>query len=164
MWRAVGALDPLAAGFGCARMESLFSLLMRGWAMRLVRVWVACGVVAAVAFAVTSSVNAGAATTKCPAFTATAWQSPLTTKTVKGDKYVVTNGGTKYTCSQLKGFVKTLVTERPSKGIPPQIKGVPKGWYCTATADKEGLAFNGTCSPSKAASILGPGFTWTTAG
>jgi len=126
-------------------------------------VWVAWSAVGAVALAVTQGTSASAATTKCPAFKATPWQDPFTTKPVRGNKYMITNGGTKYSCSQLEGYVKTLVTERPSKAAPYQVTGVPKGWYCTATADKEGLAFHGTCAPSRSAAILGPGFSWTTA-
>lgn len=129
--------------------------------MRVIPVSLVCGVLVGVVLAAAAGADASSASTKCPAFTATPWQSPFTTKTVKGDTYIVTNNGTKYSCAQLESFVKKLVAERVPKTIPLQIKGVPSGWYCTATADKEGLAFNGGCRPSRLA-ITGPNFAWTT--
>jgi hypothetical protein len=125
----------------------------------------AAAVVTAMAFAVASpplpaaaAVHAGGATNGvCPTLTAAPWQLPYAPYT-KGTVYDVKVND--YACTKADGYIKKLVTNKVGSGIPTTVKGGPKGWTCTASKSKTGLAYTGQCS-KKFPSIGGTFFAWS---
>jgi hypothetical protein len=59
--------------------------------------------------------------------------------------------------------VRKLIASKVQGNGGGTVSGGPKGWVCTGSQSKSGLAFTGQCSPSAAASFLpgSPGFAWT---
>jgi hypothetical protein len=125
----------------------------------------AAAVVTALTFAValppapaSAAVDASGATNGvCPTLTAGAWQLPYAPYT-KGTVYDVKVNG--YACAKADAYVKKLVTNKVSNGGPTTVKGGPRGWTCTASKSKTGLAYTGQCS-KKFPSIGGPFFAWS---
>ena len=117
------------------------------------------------AFALASPPSPAAATVdgsgtndgQCPTLSAGAWQLPYSPYT-KGTVYDVSVNG--YSCAKADGYIKKLVANKVSNGEPTTVKGGPKGWTCTASKSKTGLAYTGQCS-KKALSINGTFFSWT---
>ena len=107
----------------------------------------------------TGSLGSGTKNVPCPVFNADQWQLP-TAPYRKGTQYQVKNDGTKYTCPQLDGYVRALITTRSPSGQSGPVSGGPKGWYCTASSGKNGHPYEGQCSPTKADSFFGTGFSW----
>jgi hypothetical protein len=128
-----------------------------------------CVTAAAVAAAVTcaaasapspaaAAIQAGGGTNgTCPTLTAGTWQLPYAPYT-KGTVYDVKVNG--YACAKADGYIKKIVTNKVSSGIPTTVKGGPKGWTCTASKSKTGLAYTGQCS-KKFPSIGGTFFAWS---
>jgi hypothetical protein len=118
-----------------------------------------------VAFVVASPPSPAAATVdgsaanngECPTLSASGWQLPYSPYT-KGTVYDVTVNG--YSCAKADGYITKLVATKVSGGFPTTVKGGPKGWKCTASKSKTGLAYTGQCS-KKALSIGGTFFSWT---
>lgn len=92
----------------------------------------------------------------------TPWVAPYAPHP-KGNQYDVQVHGKGWTCKRADGYIVKLVANKVQGSFPATVKGGPKGWYCTASRSKAGLAYTGQCSPSKAAtfSLTAPGFTWT---
>jgi hypothetical protein len=76
----------------------------------------------------------------------------------KGTAYDVKVNG--YPCAKADGYIKKLVTSKVCNGIPTTVKGGPKGWTCTASKSRTGLAYTGQCS-KKFPSIGGTFFAWS---
>jgi hypothetical protein len=105
-----------------------------------------------------ATVEAGRATNGvCPTLTASTWQLPYAPYT-KGTAYDVKVNG--YPCAKADGYIKKLVTSKVGNGIPTTVKGGPKGWTCTASKSRTGLAYTGQCS-KKFPSIGGTFFAWS---
>jgi hypothetical protein len=105
-----------------------------------------------------ASLDAGGASSRvCPTLTASTWQLPYAPYT-QGTVYDVKVNG--YACSKADGYIKKLVTKKVGNGIPTTVKGGPKGWTCTASKSKTGLAYTGQCS-KKYPSIGGTFFAWS---
>jgi hypothetical protein len=122
---------------------------------------------AATALAAVATANAGgtslsAIATTCPKITATPWVAPYAPHP-KGNQYDVSVRGKGWTCKRADVYVIKLVAHKVQGTFPSIVKGGPKGWYCTASKSKSGLAYTGQCSPTKAASFTlnAPGFSWT---
>jgi hypothetical protein len=107
----------------------------------------------------TGSIGSGTKNVSCPVVNSDQWQLP-TAPYGKGAEYQAKNDGTKYTRPPLDGYVRAVITTRSSSGESGPVSCGPKGWYCTASSGKNGHPYEGQCSPTKAASFFGTGFSW----
>jgi hypothetical protein len=92
----------------------------------------------------------------CPILTGHQWVLPYApyTKGTKYDVHVI-----KYSCAQADSYIRVLVTHKVHGTFPALVDGGPKGWRCTASRSKTGLAYTGNCS--KTLGFTGPSFQWT---
>jgi len=94
----------------------------------------------------------------CPLVAGVKWVLPYAPYT-SGTKYDLHVGGTKITCKQAAGYVRKLVTLHIRKSGP--LSGGPKGFKCTASPGRNGLAYTGTCQPTSEGFLPRDYFTWT---
>ena len=147
-------------GIPSAQARTAIALAMTDRMMRCMATLcvTAAGVLAAVTFAVASppspaaaGVHAGGATNGvCPTLTAGTWQLPYAPYT-KGMVYDVKVNG--YACTKADGYIKKLVTNKVGNGIPTTVKSGPKGWTCTASKSKTGLAYRASARRSSPPSV-----------
>lgn len=94
----------------------------------------------------------------CATFTGPAWLDPIS-PSFHGKKYTVYVH--KYVCKRALSYVRKLVTHKVYEvyGNRVGVSGGPRGWKCTASVSKTGLAYSGQCS-NQTDPVTGPYFSW----
>jgi len=157
--RPLDAKHPLAGEFVMRSMHCLMPSL---------RIIAALAITAGV-FATVSTGNAGSSnlstTITCPVITAAPWVAPYPPYH-RGNRYSVAVNGKGWTCQRADVYVRKLVANKVQGIFPAFVRGGPRGWICTASKSKGGLAYAGRCSPTAAArfNLDAPGFLWTASG